>query len=170
MQKYGGPGGWNDPDYLLIGYLSNRKGGAAPTPMTPNEQYSHVSLWCLLSAPLILSGDITRLDAFTLSLLSNDEVLDVDQDPLGKGALRMVKDGAREVWAKEMEDGSKVVGLFNRGDQETPMTVQWSEVGVRGKQAVRDLWRQKDLGPFEDLFSAPVGRHGVALIRLRAAE
>ena len=93
MQKYGGPGGWNDPDYLLIGYLSNRKGGTAPTPMTPNEQYSHVSLWCLLSAPLILSGDITRLDAFTLSLLSNDEVLDVDQDPLGKGALRMAKDG-----------------------------------------------------------------------------
>jgi alpha-galactosidase len=170
LQKYNGPGRWNDPDYLLLGYLSNWKGGAAPTPMTPNEQYSHVSLWCLLSAPLILSGDITRLDAFTLALLCNDEVLEVDQDPMGKGALRVVKDGAREVWAKSMEDGSKVVGIFNRGDQETPMAVQWSELGVSGKQAVRDLWRQKDLGTFQDRCTAPVGRHGVVLIRLRAVK
>ncbi len=169
LQKYGGPGGWNDPDYLLIGYLSNWKGGSAPTPMTPNEQYSHVSLWCLLSAPLILSGDITRLDAFTLSLLTNDEVLDVDQDPLGKGALRLVKDGAREVWVKEMEDGSKAVGLFNRGDEEALMSVRWSEIGLRGRQSVRDLWRQKDLGTFADRFSTPVGRHGIVLVRLRAA-
>ena len=139
--------------------------------MTPNEQYSHVSLWCLLSAPLILSGDITRLDAFTLSLCSRTTRFSTwTKTRWARGRCAWPRTGTREVWAKEMEDGSKVVGLFNRGDQETPMTVQWSDVGVRGKQAVRDLWRQKDLGPFEDLFSAPVGRHGVALIRLRAAE
>ena len=116
LQKFNGPGGWNDPDYLLLGYLSNWKGGTAPTPLSPNEQYSHVSLWCLLAAPLIFSGDITRLDEFTLSLLCNDEVIEVDQDPLGKAALRVAKDGDLEVWAKDMEDGSKAVGLFNRGE------------------------------------------------------
>ena len=116
LQKYSGPGSWNDPDYLLLGYLNNWKGKAEPTPLTPNEQYTHVSLWCLLAAPLILSGDITRLDDFTLSLLTNDEVIEVDQDPLGKAALRVAKAGELEVWAKDMEDGRKAVGLFNRGE------------------------------------------------------
>ena len=170
LQKYSGPGAWNDPDYLLLGYLANWKGGTAPTPLSPNEQYSHVSLWCLLTAPLILSGDITRLDEFTLGLLTNDEVLEVDQDPLGKSALRVAQDGDREVWAKDMEDGSKAVGLFNRGESEATVTVKWSDLGMTGKQIVRDLWRQKDLGPFDGSFSAPVGRHGVVLIRLRAAQ
>ena len=84
LHKFGGPGGWNDPDYLLLGYLSNWKGKTVPTPLTPDEQYAHVSLWCLLAAPLIFSGDITRLDEFTLGLLCNDEVIDVDQDSLGQ--------------------------------------------------------------------------------------
>jgi alpha-galactosidase len=170
LQKYSGPGAWNDPDYLLLGYLANWKGGTAPTPLSPNEQFSHVSLWCLLTAPLILSGDITRLDAFTLSLLSNDEVLEVDQDPLGKSALRVAQDGDREVWAKDMEDGSKAVGLFNRGPSEASVTLKWPQLGISGKQTVRDLWQQKDLGTFEQEFSVAVGRHGVVLIRVRAAQ
>jgi alpha-galactosidase len=169
LQKYSRPGAWNDPDYLLLGYLSNWKGDTAPTPLSPNEQYSHVSLWCLLAAPLILSGDITRLDEFTLSLLTNDEVIEIDQDPLGKAALRVAKDGDIEVWVKELEDGAKAVGLFNRGDSEAAVPVRWSDAGVLDKQVVRDLWRQKDLGTFEDHFSAPVGRHGVVLVRLRTA-
>jgi alpha-galactosidase len=169
LQKYNRPGSWNDPDYLLLGYLSNWQGGTAPTPLSPNEQYAHVSLWCLLSAPLILSGDITRLDDFTLSLLSNDEVLELDQDPLGKSALRVAKSGDGEVWAKDLEDGTKAVGLFNRGQSEAPVTVKWSDLGLQGQQAVRDLWRQKDLGAFGGQFTAPVGRHGVVLIRLRPA-
>ena len=101
LHKFGGPGGWNDPDYLLLGYLSNWKGQTVPTPLTPNEQYTHVSLWCLLAAPLIFSGDITRLDDFTLSLLTNDEVIDVDQDPLGKPGRRVAIDGDLEVWARD---------------------------------------------------------------------
>ncbi|MHB1033555.1 MAG: NPCBM/NEW2 domain-containing protein [Pirellulales bacterium] len=166
LQKYGGPGGWNDPDYLLLGYLSNWQGQTAPTPLSPNEQYSHVSLWCILAAPLILSGDMTRLDEFTLSLLSNDEVLDVDQDPLGKSGRRMARQEGLEVWAKDLEDGSKAVGLFNRGEMEAKITAKWSDLGVSGKQRVRDLWRQQDLGEFEGEFSSTVGRHGVTLIRL----
>ena len=169
LQKYSGPGAWNDPDYILLGHLNTWKGKAEPTRLTPNEQYTHVSLWCLLAAPLILSGDITRLDDFTLSLLSNDEAIEVDQDPLGKAALRVAKAGDLDVWAKDMEDGSKAVGLFNRGQREAQVTARWADLGVAGKQIVRDVWRQKDLGTFEGQFSAAVGRHGVVLVRLRPA-
>ena len=171
VQKYAGPGGWNDPDYVLLGYLHNWKTGKTePTRLTPNEQYTHVSLWSLLGAPLIFSGDITRLDDFTLGLLCNDEVIDVDQDPLGRSALRVAKQGGLEVWAKDMEDGSKAVGLFNRGEGEQKVTARWADLGLSGKQIVRDLWRQKDRGQFEGEFSAPVGRHGVVLVRIRPAE
>ncbi len=167
LQKFSGPGAWNDPDYLLLGYLANGKGKVEPTRLTPNEQYAHVSLWCLVAAPLIFSGDITRLDGFTLGLLTNDEVIEVDQDPLGKAALRVSKQGPLEVWAKDMEDGTKAVGLFNRGEREAAVTADWRDLGLAGRQIVRDLWRQKDLGPFEHRFSAAVGRHGVMLLRLR---
>jgi len=167
LHKFGGPGGWNDPDYLLLGYLSNWQGQTAPSPLSPNEQYTHVSLWCLVAAPLIFSGDITRLDDFTLNLLTNDEVIDVDQDPLGKPGRRMAIDGDLEVWAKDMEDGSKAVGLFNRGEDATTVTAKWSDLGLKGKRIVRDLWRQQDLGKCEGEFTASVPRHGVVLVRLR---
>ncbi len=170
LHKFGGPGGWNDPDYLLLGYLSNWKGQTVPTPLTPNEQYTHVSLWCLVAAPLILSGDITRLDEFTLSLLTNDEVLDVDQDPLGQPGRRVAIHEDLEVWAKNLEDGTKAVGLFNRGDMETMVAAQWRDLGVTGKQSVRDLWRQQDLGLFDGEFKASVPRHGVVLVRLKPAK
>jgi len=166
LHRYGGPGHWNDPDYLLLGYLSDWKGGTAPTPLTPNEQYTHVSLWALVAAPLIFSGDITRLDAFTLGLLTNDEVIDVDQDALGKPGKRVSKAGDIEVWVREMEDGSRAVGLFNRGAGLAVITASWADLGVSGPQRVRDLWRQKDLGVVEDAFTAYVARHGVVMIRL----
>ncbi len=166
LYKYGGPGGWNDPDYLLIGYLSNWEGGTAPSPLTPNEQYTQISLWSIQSAPLIFSGDITRLDDFTLSLLTNDEVIEVDQDPLGKPGYRVSKNEGLEVWKRELEDGSIAVGLFNRGDADARMTALWSDLGLKGRQEVRDLWRQKDLGTFNNKFTAKVGRHGVVLVKM----
>lgn len=171
LYKYSGPGGWNDPDYLLIGYLSSAfvidtPGNSDATPLTPNEQVTHMSLWCLLAAPLIFSCDITRLDEFTLNILTNDEVIDVDQDPLGKPGRRAVKNGDLEVWTKEMEDGSKAVGLFNRGEGLVEVTASWADIGVHGKQKVRDLWRQKDLGIFADFYTAKVPRHGVVLVRM----
>ena len=167
LHRFGGPGGWNDPDYLLLGYLSNWKGGTAPSPLTPNEQYTHVSLWCLVAAPLIFSGDMTRLDDFTLNLLANDEVIDVDQDPLGKPGRRVTQNEDLEVWAKDMEDGSKAVGLFNRGEMPATVEARWADLGIKGKRVVRDLWRQKDLGKFDGVFQAQVPRHGVVLVRLR---
>jgi alpha-galactosidase len=168
LDRFGGPGGWNDPDYLLLGFLSNWKGQTAPTPLTPNEQYTHVSLWCLMAAPLIFSGDITRLDDFTLGLLANDEVIAVDQDPLGRPGRRVAKDQQREVWAKDLEDGTKAIGLFNRGEVQTVVKAKWTDLGLQGKQLIRDLWRQRDLGVYEDEFEIAVPRHGVVLVGSRA--
>ena len=170
LHRFGGPGGWNDPDYLLLGFLNNGRGKTAPTPLSPDEQYAHVSLWCLLAAPLIFSGDITRLDDFTLSLLCNDEVIDVDQDPLGRPGRRVARDGSLEVWARPLEGGSLAVGLFNRGERQAAVTARWSDFGLSGTRNVRDLWRQKDLGPYEDRFQAEVAPHGVVLVRVMATD
>ncbi len=109
---------------------------------------------------------MTRLDDFTLSLLTNDEVIEIDQDPLGKPGYRVFKDNDLEVWTRELEDGSRAVGLFNRGEFETTVTAKWSDVGVSAKQRVRDLWRQLDIGVFEGGYSAKVQRHGTVLVRI----
>jgi alpha-galactosidase len=156
------PGHWNDPDMFQIGVA----GGGKPKHLTPDEQYTHVSMWCLLSAPLLLGCDLNHLDPFTLGLITNDEVIDVDQDELGKQALNVSKDGNFEVYAKPLIDSSKAVGLFNLGPAEASVTVKWSDLGVSGKQTVRDLWRQKDVGTFDDSYTAQVASHGVILIRV----
>jgi alpha-galactosidase len=158
-----GPGHWNDCDMFVVGRMS---GGKSPTRLTPNEQYMHVSLWCLLASPLLIGCDMTQLDDFTMNLLTNDEVIEVNQDPLGKQAHRISKDENVEVWAKQMEDGTLAVGLFNRGEFENPVTINWSDLGIKGKQTVRDLWRQKDVGNFTDSFTGKVARHGAMLIRI----
>jgi alpha-galactosidase len=187
-EKYAGPGHFNDPDMLIVGKVGWGP-RLHPTRLTPNEQYTHISLWCLLCSPLLIGCDMTQLDDFTLNLLSNDEVLEVNQDPLGRQAARIKQDGSLEVWAKDMEDGSKAVGLFNRGDAEAAVSVMWPELGINApqpssvgaaqngasqlmtlgqhtgnRQLVRDLWRQKDLGYFKDQFQTPVPRHGVVLV------
>jgi alpha-galactosidase len=161
---YAKPGNWNDPDMLIVGKVG--WGHLHPTRLTPNEQYTHISLWCLLSAPLLIGCDMTQLDPFTLNLLENDEVLAVDQDPLGKEAMTVAKNGETRVYAKDLADGSKAVGLFNLGETETQVTVNWSDLGLKGKLHVRDLWRQKSLGKFKNSFSATVPRHGVVLIKV----
>jgi alpha-galactosidase len=164
-EKYAGPGHWNDPDMLVVGNVGWGP-SLHPTRLTPNEQYTHISLWCLLSAPLLIGCDMTQMNDFTRSLLSNDEVLAVDQDLLGHPAARVAKQGSLEVWARDLEDGSKAVGLFNRGDDEAQVAATWSDLGVQGKQTVRDLWRQKDLGRFSEEFKAAVPRHGVVLVKI----
>ena len=167
---YAGPGHWNDPDMMIVGWVGWGK-GPYPTHLTPDEQYSHMSAWCLQSVPLLLGNDLTKLDDFTLSLLTNDEVLAVNQDPLGKQATVVSKIDSCGVLAKDLEDGSKAAGLFNVTDSVTrKLTVKWSELGISGKYIVRDLWRQKDLGTFEDEFSADVQPHGVVMISLRKAK
>ncbi len=164
-EKFSGPGGWNDPDNILVGYiLWDDK--LVPTPLSPDEQYTYMTLWALLDAPLVFGGDLTRLDDFTLGLLGNDEVIDIDQDALGRQAAPVSKSGDCEVWAKDMEDGSKAVGLFNRGPSDTTVTARWEDLGIKGKWKVRDAWRQYDWGVFENWFTQRVNSHGAVLLRL----
>lgn len=164
LEGYGGPGRWNDPDTLVVGRLG--WGQLRPTHLTPNEQYTHISLWCLLDAPLLIGCDLSQLDPFTYNLLSNDEVLAVDQDALGKQAERVLQNGPLEVWAKNMADGSKAVGLFNRSDEAATVQVPYIKLGMQGNHRIRDLWRQQDLGSFPESFTASVPRHGVLLVRI----
>jgi hypothetical protein len=163
-EKWAGPGHWNDPDMLVVGKVG--WGHLHPTRLTPDEQYTHVSLWCLLSAPLLIGADMSQLDPFTFNLLANDEVLAVDQDAEGRQASRKAMRGKTEIWAKTLADGSKAVGLFNCGEQAADVTARWADLGLRGKCQVRDLWRQKDQGPFAGSYAATVPPHGVRLLRV----
>ncbi len=167
---FAGAGHWNDPDMLVVGHV-----GWGPqlhaTHLTPDEQYTHISLWCLLSAPLLIGCDMEKLDAFTIGLLSNDEVLALDQDALGKQAVRVATVGPVDVFLKELEDGGRALGFFNRGGQEYQAEFnKLSRLGFTGKQHVRDLWRQKDLPDCGDKLSLKVPAHGVVLLKLTAAK
>ena len=118
-EKYAGPGHWNDPDMLVVGKVGWGP-SLHPTHLKPNEQITHISLWCLLSSPLLIGCDMSSMDPFTVAVLTNDEVLDINQDPLGKPAGRILKNGQTEVWARPLFDGTTAVGLFNRGSQPAP--------------------------------------------------
>ncbi len=137
-----------------------------PTRLTPVEQYSHISLWSLWSAPIIIGCPPERLDEFTLSLLSNDEVIEIDQDPLGMQAKSVIVENG-EVLVKNMEDGTLAVGLFNPGKETVNVSITWDALGIKGKKIVRNVWRQKDLGIFEQSFSSVIPSHGVVLVRIK---
>jgi len=170
-REWSRPGAWNDPDYIQIGWIGDARttGEPKPCPFTPTEQYSFMSLWCLSAAPLFYSGDMSRLDAFTLNVLCNPEVIEVDQDPLGECARVVRLTPETFLMVKNMEDGTKAVGLCNRGEIPARVVAKWSDLGVSGPQIVRDLWRQRDLGTFDAEFKTVVPRHGVVLVRLRPA-
>jgi len=169
---YAKPGNWNDPDMLVVGEVG--WGHMHPSRLTPDEQYTHISLWCLLSAPLLIGCDMEKFDAFTLNLLSNDEVLALDQDALGKQATCVLKDGDVRVYEKELADDGRAFGIFNLGST----TVKWNlkalaQFGLVGKQHVRDLWRQKDLADVDTaggVLPLTIPAHGVALYKLTVAK
>ena len=165
---FAGPGHWNDPDMLIVGQVG--WGHLHPTRLTPDEQYTHISLWCLLSAPLLIGCDMEQFDAFTLNLLSNDEVLALDQDALGKEAQTVLKIDKVSIYEKELEDGSRALGFFNLGT--APVTLdfnQLAQLGFKGNQQVRDLWRQKDVtvvDPATGSLPLTIPAHGVVLYKL----
>jgi alpha-galactosidase len=148
----------------MIGTPNSPNHTAHRTSLTPDEQYTQVSLWCLLSAPLLLSCDLSQMDPFTFNLLANDEVIEVDQDPKGIPARRLPGDD--EIWVKAMQDGTLVVGLFNRGEVDKCVSLNWPALYLSETCIVRDLWRQKDLGRFQNKFTSMVRSHGVTLIRM----
>lgn len=163
---YAKPGHWNDPDMMVLGVV-NFGGKQHPTRLTPHEQYLHMTQWCMASAPLLLGCDLDQLDDFTLNLVSNDEVIAIDQDALGKQATLASNDNnTLLVYSKNLEDGSKAVAFYNLGSEHTKVTAKWADLNLSGKRGVRDLWRQKDLGQFTDEFSIKVAPHGAELVRI----
>ena len=163
---YSGPGHWNDPDMLVVGHVGWGSQLHA-TRLTPDEQYSHVSMWCLLSAPLLIGCDLEQLDAFTIGLLSNDEVLALDQDALGKQAVRVAAIGQVDVFAKELEDGSQALGFFNRGGDVAKINFnKLGYLGLSGTWHVRDLWRQTDLPDTKGSLKLAIQPHGVVLLKM----
>ena len=161
------PGHWNDPDMLVVGRVGLVWGPQLrPTRLSPDEQYTHVTLWSILAAPLLIGADLERLDPFTLGLLTNDEVLDVNQDLLGRQGHRVSKEGELEVWSKPLWDGTLAVAFFNRGRVPSEVTACWENLGLAGSKAVRDLWRQQDLGERKGSFTATVAPHGAVLVRV----
>ena len=165
--KSTGPGGWADPDMLVVGRVG--WGGALhPSRLTPDEQYSHISLWSLLAAPLLLGNDLTALDEFTRNLLTNDEVLAVNQDPLGKGAVRTYDRDGWQVWVKPLADGSQAVGIFNLGDSWRTWALDLAAAGLPKDAAARDLWRQQPAGALRDGYPVGLPAHGVLLLKVAA--
>ncbi len=172
IAQYAGPGHWNDVDMLVVGMVGWSYEPLHESKLTPAEQYSHISLWALHAAPLILGCHLAEADDFTLGLLTNDEVLGIDQDPLGRGAKAVYRsaEGNVQVWVRPLADGSKAVGLFNLDEMPAKVTAKWSDLGITGRQVVRDVWRQKDLGTFGDEYAAEVQRHGCLLLKVTAAK
>jgi len=167
-REYSKPGEWNDPDYIQIGWIGQAKGMGIPGPtsMPDNMQYAYMSLWCLMASPLIYSGDMSKLDDFTLNVLCNPEVIDVDQDPLGECGLVIKQTDEHFIMIKNLYDGSKAVGLFNRGKNTSEMTINWDELQITGRYLIRDLWRQEDLGIFRQKFTAKVPAQGVIMVKI----
>ena len=180
--QYGGPGHWNDPDMMILGDVTTGSELHASR-LTPDEQYSHVSLFSLLSAPMLIGCPIEKLDPFTLNLLTNDEVIAIDQDPMGKPARLVLEENGIQVWLKSLEDGSYALGLFNVahfgkspetyfrwGDEKsTSFTLDFKKLGLNKKYKLRDVWRQKDIGEFSRAYSTTIPHHGVVMLKISAS-
>jgi alpha-galactosidase len=156
LSKYASPGHWNDPDMLEVG-----NGG-----MKPDEYRTHMSLWALLAAPLLAGNDLTTMTAETRAMLTNREVIAIDQDRAGIQGDRVSAEGPLEIWAKPLAGGGKAVGLFNLSDLPAEMDLKFADVGFGEGAAARDVWAAKDLGRLQGSFKVMVPAHGVALLRL----
>lgn len=161
---HSGPGHWNDPDMLVIGRVGWGP-TVRPTRLTREEQCTHIGLWCLLSAPLLIGCDLSNLDEFTRRLLTNDEVIAIDQDSLGAQAVRVGGDVKTITMAKPLADGSIAAGLFNLSDAPTVVTLDWDDLHIEGPRLIRDLWSRTTEGLAESV-RATLPPHGMKLVRL----
>jgi len=167
-RQYSKPGEWNDPDYIQIGWIGNARKRGAPelTTMPASKQYAFMSLWSLMASPLFYSGDLSKLDEFTLNILCNPEVIEVNQDQLGESGLVIKKSEGCFLMVKNLFDGSIAVGIFNQSENATNVEVDWKDLQINGKYAVRDLWLQKDLGDFIYKFTTEVPALGVVMVKI----
>jgi len=154
LEKFAGPGHWNDPDMLEVG-----NGG-----MKRDEYRTHMALWALLAAPLLAGNDLRSMTAETKDMLTNAEVIAVDQDPKGMQGHRVWDEGPLEIWVKPLANGNRAVGLFNRGESSLKITLDFKMLGGAGSLKLRDLWEHKDLGEIENSYTADVPKHGVVLL------
>ena len=159
LSQYAGPGHWNDPDMLEVG-----RG------MSADEDKSHFGMWAMLAAPLIAGNDVRSMNAATKAILTNADVVAVNQDPLGKqGKLVATQGGNLEVWSKELSGtNTRAVAFFNRSGGSASMSVTWTQIGLpAGAATVRDLYAQKDLGSFTDMYMATgVPSHGIVMLKV----
>jgi alpha-galactosidase len=151
------PGHWNDPDMLEIG-----NGG-----MSDDEYRTHMSLWSILAAPLLAGNDLRSMPSTVLEILTNRDVIAVNQDRDGRQGRRINKSGEQEVWARPLAGGDQAIGLFNRGGEAATIAVKWADVGFTATpRRARDLWKHTDLKVSGDAYSVRVPSHGVAMIRV----
>jgi alpha-galactosidase len=166
---YKGPGHWPDADMLVVGQVGWGD-ETHPSRLTADEQYTHISLWALLASPLLIGCDIADMDDFTFSLLSNNEVISVNQDPLGVQASKVSESDSCIVYEKPLEDGSVAVGLFNISSKPRNIGITLKSLGISdGNQTIRDLWRQNNIAVVtgtRDKWEISVAPHGVELVKI----
>ena len=158
-EKYAGPGHWNDPDNLIIGYARNNR-------QTLAEQQAQFSFWALLSAPLFLGNDVRYMPGEIKKIITNSEVIAVNQDKEGRQGTRIISEENYEVWMKPLSDGAKAVVIFNKTNSTANIKLNRSDIGMQGKLKVRDLWEHASKGSFKKHFSADVPPHGVVMIKV----
>ncbi|MBQ7742798.1 MAG: putative Ig domain-containing protein [Bacteroidaceae bacterium] len=166
--QYSSIGHWNDPDMLVVGKvgygLGENTNGLRETRLTPDEQYTHITLWTLVSSNMLIGCDIAQMDDFTLGLLCNNEVNAINQDLLGKQADRVLKEGDIEVWRRPLADGAIAVGVFNVGDEDQQVDMKSLLYGQKPTITIRDLWRQKNLSPSE--LNCIIPMHGCRFLKV----
>ena len=163
LAHYAQPGAWNDPDMLQVG---NFGGDRSPN---ENEYRSHMSLWCIMAAPIIMGNDIRNMNQVTKDILLNKEVIAVNQDSAGIQGTRIKADNGLEVWCKPLgspEGQKKAVALFNRTGNNQEITVHFSDIGLSGTVTVRDLWAKEDKGEFTDYFTMSIPSHGTGMLKI----
>ena len=166
LHEYGGPGGWNDLDMLVVGLKG--KGQIAGSGMSFVEYQTHMSLWCMACSPLMIGCDIRKLDPDTASLLMNREVLDVNQDVLGIPARRVKQMGQCEIWTKPLADQSIAVSIINRGSRPDDVTIKARDIGLLDTpKLARNLWTQEDIADFKTDFTQRIQPHETVLLKIQ---
>jgi alpha-galactosidase len=156
LYPYAKPGAWNDPDMLEVG-----------NGLSQNENRAHFSMWCMMAAPLMAGNDIRTMSAEVTEILTNKEMIAIDQDPLGKQGQRIIDNGKHEIWVKELSEGGKAICFFNRSKKAWTLTPDWNSLGIDSSKPLRDVWKHADVGEASSITSVKVEGHDVVVYRVR---